>query len=76
LPVPINMLGLTVCLWLQKYGFLINLACFWVLGIPLAAYFDLSLGLGARGVWYALAGASLLHAAVSGAQQPGPEGFL
>ena len=42
----------------------INLACFWVIGLPMAGVFALRLVMGAVGLWRAMALSSLLQAVV------------
>jgi MATE family multidrug resistance protein len=42
----------------------INLVCFWMIGLPMAWVFALKLGMGAVGLWRAMAVSSLLQALV------------
>ncbi len=55
--------ALTACVVSQA----INLVCFWIVGLPLAGAFALKLGMGAAGLWQAMALSSLLQAVVMGA---------
>ena len=48
----------------QSWGAYLNLACFWVLGLPLCWYLGLHRGMGLLGLWGGIAAATAIQACV------------
>jgi len=46
----------------QSWGAYLNLACFWVLGLPLCWYLGLHRGMGLFGLWGGIAAATAIQA--------------